>query len=66
MCLMMTDLEIRMLLGQMTDGQKEIFMTGVRYERERIIKLLEEVLVYDEPVLINREIMLFLINGENK
>ena len=55
-----------MLLGQMTDGQKEIFMTGVRYERERIIKLLEEVLVYDEPVLINREIMLFLINGENK
>jgi hypothetical protein len=36
---MMTDLEIRLLWEQMTDGQREIFMAGVLAERERILNI---------------------------
>jgi hypothetical protein len=35
----MTDLEIRLLWEQMTDGQREIFMAGVLAERERILNI---------------------------
>jgi len=35
--MMMT--EIRLLWEQMTDGQREIFMTGVIAERERILNI---------------------------
>ena len=35
-------------------------------ERERIIKLLEEALVFDEPVIIQRDRLIALIEGENK
>jgi len=46
---LMTDLEIRLLLEQMTDGQREIFMAGVIYERERILKL-----IADEKIIISK------------
>lgn len=37
--MMMTEIEIRLLWQEMTDGQREIFMTGVLAERERILNI---------------------------
>ena len=42
------------------------FRNGVREEQERIIKLLDETFIYDEPVVIERERLIALIRGENK
>jgi len=39
---------------------------GIEREQERIIKLLEESLIYDEPVVIQRDQLIELIKGENK
>jgi len=41
-------------------------LTGRKNERERIIKLLDKALVYDEPVVIERDRLIALIKGENK
>ena len=45
---------------------KKAWERGVEFERERIIKLLDEALIYDEPVVIERDRLIALIKGENK
>lgn len=39
---------------------------GKSEERERVIKLLDESLAYDEPVIIERDRLIALIKGDNK
>lgn len=36
---LMNEKELQMLYADMTDGQREIFMTGVLAERERILNI---------------------------
>jgi hypothetical protein len=38
---------------------------GRESERARIVALLEEALIYDEPVVIERDRLIALIKGEN-
>jgi len=44
------------------------FEKGVQAERERIIRLLDEAFIYDEPVIIQRDRLIALIknSGESK
>ena len=39
---------------------------GKSEERERVIKLLDESLAYDEPDIIERDRLIALIKGDNK
>ena len=48
------------------EGRSEGIQIGITTERERIIKLLDKALVYDEPVVIERDRLIALIKGENK
>lgn len=50
----------------MDKAYAEGVLAGRDYERERIIKLLDESFVYDEPVVIQRDRLIALIKGENK
>ncbi len=43
-----------------------LIQTAITQEQDRIIKLLEESLIYDEPVVIQRNQLIELIKGENK
>jgi hypothetical protein len=45
---------------------KDYKRQAAQEERERIIKLLDKALVYDEPVVIERDRLIALIKGENK
>lgn len=47
-------------------AEKDLIRLGKKRESERIIKLLDESLVYDEPVVIERDSLIKLIKGENK
>lgn len=49
-----------------TKGDKEIFMSGVRNERERIIKLIESVPRVAHDGLINSGQLIALIKGETE
>lgn len=55
-----------MSLTEYRVGDKGIWHAGRDFERERIIKLLEESLIYDEPVVIQRNQLIELIKGESQ
>jgi hypothetical protein len=45
---------------------REVKAAATLAERERIIKLLDEAFIYGTPVVIQREQLIALINGDNK
>ncbi len=47
-------------------GYNTGFYDGKKAEQERIIKLLDESLIYDEPVVIQRDQLIELIKEKNK
>jgi len=55
---MMTESELQMLYNDMTDGQREIFMTGMFAERQRIIQL-----IISKGIQISSEELIVIIKG---
>jgi hypothetical protein len=47
-------------------SSREVREAATLAERERIIKLLDEAFIYGTPVVIQREQLIALINGDNK
>ena len=56
----------QIMLKSYDEGRLEGIQIGITTEHDQLIELLDKALVYDEPVIIQRDRLIALIKGENK